>query len=178
MSGQTATGETEAIPDSDAEVGEIEREASMPISWKRVLAAVGGGFLGIVLMQPLLVGVPYLLNLFRTEPLLAFAEFGQFLSLSPSITVAILMFVFGGTVVLPLVFLVVGAFLPPKSPMYARGIPFATAFWTGFVFVFWPGGDAFTVGVFLVVSLLSHWLYGLVLGGTIQGLVGIPVHEV
>lgn len=171
MSGQTARGETESVATG-------EREEAMPITARRIVTAIVGGFLGIVLMQPLLVGVPYVLNLFRTKPLLAFAEFAHFLAIEPSIPIAIYMFIFGGAVVLPLIFLVVGAFLPPKSPMYARGMTFATMFWTGFVFVFWPGGGAFTIAVFLVVSLVGHWLYGAVLGFTVEALVGIPIHEV
>lgn len=172
MSSQTATDEAEPLDETALE------EADMPITAKRLVTAFVGGVAGVVLMVPLLVGVPWVLNLFRTEPLLAFAEFGRFLALEPSLPLAIYMFLFGGIVLLPLIFLVVGAFLPPKRPRYARGVPFATIFWAGFIFVFWPGGGMATLAVFLVVSLVGHWLYGVTLAFTLDGLVGIPEHSV
>ena len=100
------------------------------------------------------------------------------LALEPSLTNGLLLFGAGGAVVLPLLFVVAGAFLPPRTPRFARGVTFSTIIWTGFVLAFWPGGDSVTVGLFLLFSLLSHWVYGLVLGGTIEYLVGIPEHDV
>jgi hypothetical protein len=53
-----------------------------------------------------------------------------------------------------------------------------TAYWFGFLFAFWPGGGAVTVGIFVVVSLASHWIYGLSLGYLLDRWAEIPQHEV
>lgn len=150
----------------------------MPITGRRIAVAVAGGLAGVVLMIPVLVGLPYVLNLFRTEPLQAFAEIGAFVGLQPTVTTGVAMFIFGGTVVLPLLFLVVGAFLPPENRRPVRGATFAVIFWTGFVTAFWPSGSIATMATFFVVSLLAHVVYGLVLGLSIDRITGMPQHAV
>jgi hypothetical protein len=166
------------------EVGSVTIDESavdpleLPITGRIVLAAMAGGLAGTVLMLPLLVGVPNLLNLFSTAPITDFAGFGAFLGLEPTVQLGIALFLVGGTIVLPLMFVVVGAFLPPRSPRYVRGATFATLFWTGFLPAFWPPGDALTVSLFVVVSLASHWVYGLALGYVLDRTSGIPQHRV
>ena len=172
MSGETT--EDGSIVVDDSAVGTLE----FPITGRIVLAAMSGGLLGTLLMLPLLVGVPNLLNLFRTDPVTDFAGFGAFFGLEPTVELGIVLFLIGGTAVLPLMFVVVGAFLPPRSPRYVRGATFATIFWSGFVPAFWPGGDALTVALFLLVSLVSHWVYGVALGYTLDRTTGIPQHRV
>ena len=172
MSGETT--EDGSIVVEDSPVGAFE----IPITGRIVLAGMGGGLLGTVLMLPLLVGVPNLLNFFRTDPITDFAGFGAFFGLEPSVQLGVVLFLIGGTAVLPLMFVVVGAFLPPRSPRYVRGATFATLFWTGFVPAFWPGGSALTVALFLIVSLVSHWVYGLTLGYVLDRSTGIPQHRV
>jgi hypothetical protein len=76
------------------------------------------------------------------------------------------------------IFLVVGSFLPPREPRYLRGVTFATFFWTGFAPAFWPGQGAVVVGLFLVVSLAAHCVYGATLGYVLDRTTGIPQHEV
>lgn len=153
-------------------------EGEVPITVKVVLTSMGGGFLGMVLMLPVLVGLPIVFNLFRTDPIANFAPFITYFGVEPSLALGVGLFVIGGTTVLPLVFVVVGSFLPPESPRYVRGVTFATIFWLGFILAFWPGGDQLTVALFLLVSLLAHWVYGAVLGGFLSRTTGIPQHEV
>ncbi|MEM4780458.1 MAG: hypothetical protein QXG03_02680 [Halalkalicoccus sp.] len=152
-------------------------ELQVPITLRVVAVAMGGGLLGMVLMMPLLAGVPLALDLFRTESIVEFATFGTFLGLEPSLIVGVVLFVLGGTTVLPLLFLVAGAFLPPEEPRYARGVTFATVTWVGFVLAFWPGGGL-TGALFVVISLVSHWIYGTTLGYVVHSTVGIPQHDV
>jgi MFS family permease len=143
-----------------------------------VAAAMAGGFVGTALMLPILVGLPRLLGVFRTEPITEFAGVAGFVGIEPTVTVGVVMFGFAGTVVLPLTFLVVGAFLPPERPRYLRGVTFAMVFWTGFPLAFWPGGDPITVASFLVFSLTGHFVYGLTLGLVLDRTTGLPQHEV
>lgn len=150
----------------------------VPITVRVVLSAMGGGLLGMVVMLPILVGIPALFGIFRTEPIAQFAPFLAHVGFERSLTLGVTLFVIGGTTILPLMFTVVGAFLPPEDPRYLRGVSFATIFWTGFILAFWPGGSALTIGLFLVVSLLAHWVYGAVLGGVLSRTTGIPQHAV
>jgi len=172
MSGEATENET---------LGAEERRGGakeLPITIRLIGTAMLGGVVGMVLMLPLLVGAPLALGLFRTEPIVAFSSVMSFFGLQPSLTVGIVIFVLGGSTLLPVQFLVVGAFLPPESPRYLRGASFTTAYWFGFLFAFWPGGGALTSGIFVVVSLVSHWIYGLSLGYLLDRWAEIPRHDV
>lgn len=170
------TGDTTEPPATVDE--ELVDSFEIPITGGVVLAAMGGGLLGTVAMLPVLVGIPELLGLFRTEPVTRFAGFAEFFGLEPTVTLGVVLFLLGGTVVLPLTFLVVGAFLPPESPRHFRGMTFATAFWAGFVPGFWPAAGLVTNAAFLVFSLVGHLVYGFTLGYVLTHTTGIPQHEV
>jgi phage shock protein PspC (stress-responsive transcriptional regulator) len=172
MSGETSEAPTPAVDEELAESFEI------PITGRVVLAAMGGGLLGTAAMLPVLVGVPSLLGLFRTGPVTRFAGFAEFFGIEPTVTLGIVLFALGGTIVLPLTFLVVGAFLPPETPRYLRGATFATAFWFGFLPGFWPSAGLLTTASYVLFSLAGHWVYGLTLGYVLTRTTGLPQHEV
>ncbi|SFR69025.1 DUF6789 family protein [Halogeometricum limi] len=172
MSSELAEREVTTVEESIVESFEI------PITARVVAMAMFGGFVGTVFMMPILVGVPELLGLFQTTPITEFAGFAAFFGLQPTLTLGILLFGFGGTVALPLTFLVLGAFLPPEEPRYLRGATFATFFWTGFAPAFWPEGGLLVVASYLVSSLVAHWVYGLTLGTVLHRTTGIPQHQV
>jgi hypothetical protein len=172
MSSETSEADTVALEQPGiAELG-------LPISAKVVLTSMAGGLLGTVAMLPVLVGVPQALGLFSTEPITQFAGFAAFFGIEPTAMLGMAVFGLGGTFVLPLIFLVVGSFLPPREPRYLRGVTFATFFWTGFAPAFWPGTGVAAVAVYLVVSLVAHWLYGATLGYVLHRTTGIPQHDV
>lgn len=148
-------------------------EADEPITLRVVLAAFAGGLLGLLLMAPIIAGIPILLGVFKMGPLL---EVVPLVEGGP--LVGILVFALGGIFVLPLFFIVTATFLPPREPRWARGVMMSTLFWITFLYLFWPGGGTVTDGVFLVVTLLGHWLYGLSLGLVTHTLTGIPEHNV
>jgi hypothetical protein len=154
---------------------EMEIAAEVPITLRLIGTAMLSGLIGMVLMLPVLVGVPVALDLFQTEPIVRFASF---LGMEPSLEVGIALFVLGGTLFLPVQFLVVGAFLPPASPRYARGVSFGVIYWIGFLMAFWPGGGTLAVALFVMVSFLYHVFYGFTLGYLIDRWAEIPQHEV
>ncbi|WP_277553102.1 DUF6789 family protein [Halobaculum limi] len=157
---------------------ETPADVAVPITVKVLGFGMAAGLLGMLTMLPVLVGVPFALGVFRPDPIVEFVPLTGLLGIEPTLTLGLALFVAGGTVLLPMVFLVVGAYLPPRTPRYLRGATFATIFWTGFVPAFWPGGSALTVGVFLVISLVAHWVYGVVLASVLDRTVGIPQHKV
>jgi hypothetical protein len=148
-------------------------DANEPITRRVVVASFVGGIAGLLLMTPVIVGVPILLGVFEVDPLLSAVPLLE----TPPL-VGVLVFVLGGAVVLPLFFVVTATFLPPRDPRWARGVTMSTLFWVAFLYLFWPGGGALTDAVFLVVTLLGHWVYGLALGVLTHALTGIPEHEV
>ncbi|MFC7129328.1 DUF6789 family protein [Haloferax chudinovii] len=152
--------------------------ADYEITGNVILTAMAAGFVGTVLMLPVLVGIPELLGLFTTEPITRFAGVAAFFGYEPRFALGAFLFGIGGVVVLPVTFVVVGAFLPPESPAYLRGVSFATLYWVGFVPAFWPAADGFVTASFLVFSLLAHWVYGLSLGYLLDLFAEIPQHEV
>ena len=148
-------------------------EVDEPITMRVLLAAFAGGLAGLVAMAPVIAGVPLLLGVFEVDPLL---EVIPLVDGGPLI--GVLVFALGGVFVLPLFFVVTATFLPPREPRWARGVTMSTLFWVAFLYLFWPGGSMLADGVFLVVTLLGHLLYGLVLGVVTHTLTGIPEHDV
>lgn len=150
--------------------------AELDITPRVVLSAFAGGALGLIAMVPILFVPPAFLNLFQADTIVDVAELGRALGFEPNLLLGIVVFVGGGTIALPLLFVVAGAFLPPREPRSARGITFATIMWTGFVIAFWPGEYAGVL--FLGLSLSAHWVYGYVLGQVMQRLAYVPQHSV
>jgi len=172
MDGTTTTAET-ARPD------ELDpAEGTIPITLRLVAVAGLGGLLGLVAMVPVMVALPSLLGVFRTEPILNFAQIGKLVGLEPSLALGLTLFLVGGVGVVPLLFVATGGFLPPREPRYLRGVPFVAAMWTGFALAFWPSGSATTVSLFLVFSLAGHVVYGLSLGIVLHRFADIPEHDV
>lgn len=169
--GPTTEAEPAAPFDRDADI-----DAEIDITLRVVLTAFAGGAAGLLAMGPILFALPAFLRLFRAEPLVDLAALGRVLGLEPSVLLGVVVFAAGGIVGLPLLFVVAGAFLPPREPRAARGITFATIMWTGFVLAFWPG--EYAGAIFLGLSLAAHWVYGYVLGQVMQRFAYIPQHAV
>ncbi|MFB6101004.1 MAG: DUF6789 family protein [Haloplanus sp.] len=150
-------------------------EAEDPLTLRAVASGFVGGVAGLVVMSPVIAGVPILLGIFELEPL---ARFADLVIAEANALLGIAFFVAGGAVVLPLFFVVTASFLPPREPKYLRGATISSFFWVSFVYIFWPAAGAFVNAVFVVVTLVSHWLYGAVLGAVMQRLTRIPEHNV
>jgi MFS family permease len=177
-----------------SETPEAEQTGSHPsttteLTPRLVGLSMGAGLVGTVVMVPTLVVVPVLLDVFQAKPLVEFANIGGFFGLTPAVLGPVMgydpslvigagMFALGGILFLPVQFLVVAAFLPPESPRALRGGTLAIIWWFGFVFAFWPGGGAAVVVPFVVLSIVSHLLYGLSLGYMIDRFGEIPQHRV
>ena len=146
-----------------------------PLTLRAVASAFAGGLAGLAVMSPVIVGIPMLLGIFQIDPL---ARFADLVIADADAVLGLAFFVAGGVVVLPLFFVVTASFLPPREPKYLRGATISSFFWVSFVYIFWPAGGAFVNGVYVVVTLVSHWLYGAVLGLVMERLTGIPEHRV
>lgn len=150
-------------------------ETEEPLTLRAIASSIIGGIAGLVVMAPVIAGIPILLGVFQAEPL---AEFSNLIIAEADATLGLAFFVAGGAFMLPLFFVVTATFLPPREPEYLRGATIATMFWVSFVFIFWPNASLYVNTVFLVVTLVAHWLYGAVLGLVMTRLTGIPEHHV
>lgn len=161
---------------TDATVDEpVLGESESPLTARTVASGIAGGIAGLVVMAPVIAGIPILLGVFEMEPL---ARFSNLVIARADATLGLAFFVAGGAFMLPLFFVVTATFLPPREPEYLRGATIATMFWVSFVYIFWPGASAYVNATFLVVTLVAHWLYGTVLGLVMTRLTGIPEHRV
>jgi hypothetical protein len=150
-------------------------ETEGPLTLRAIGSAVVGGVAGLVVMAPVIAGIPILLGVFEIEPL---ARFSNLLIAEADATLGLAFFVGGGAVMLPLFFVVTATFLPPREPAYLRGATIAMMFWVSFLFIFWPGVSPYVDTVFFVTTLAAHLLYGAVLGYVMMRLTGIPHHQV
>jgi hypothetical protein len=156
-------------------VEEVVSEHEDPLTLRAVASGIAGGIAGLVVMTPVIAGIPMLLDVFQMDPL---ERFATLVIADANATLGIAFFVAGGAFVLPLFFVVTATFLPPREPAYLRGATISTLFWASFVFIFWPAASAYVNAVFLVVTLVAHWMYGAVLGLVMARLTGIPEHRV
>jgi hypothetical protein len=150
-------------------------ESENPLTLRALVGSFAGGAAGIVVMAPIIAGIPVMLGIFDVTPI---ARFADLVIAEADALLGIALFVAGGVVVLPLFFVVTATFLPPREPRFLRGVTISTFFWVSFVYVFWPGGGVVVDAVFLVLTLVSHWVYGAVLALAMQRLTGIPEHSV
>lgn len=151
------------------------QESEEPLTLRVIGSSIVGGIAGVAVMAPVIAGIPILLDIFRLESL---ARFAEFVIADANAILGIAFFVAGGAVVLPLFFVVTATFVPPHKPRYLRGASVSSMFWVSFVYIFWPGGSVFVNAVFVVVTLVGHWLYGITLGLVMERLTGIPEHRV
>ncbi|WP_049927113.1 DUF6789 family protein [Halopiger goleimassiliensis] len=173
--GSDATAE-QAQAVSGAPLDQDDLGAELDITLRVVLSAFAGGAVGLLAMVPILFVPPAFFDLFEADALVDVAELGRVLGLEPNLLLGVVVFVVGGAIALPLLFVVAGAFLPPREPRAARGVTFATVMWTGFIIAFWPG--EYAGALFLGLSLLAHWVYGYALGQVMERLAYVPQHSV
>ena len=121
-----------------------------------------GGLVGTALMMVVLLMAEQLGAFSRQS----FADLTRLVGLGgyvPEVTAGFVIFLAGGMVPWPLLFASLREYLPGET-WPVNGIFFGTALWTGFVGAFYPGVTGLTLVLYLVFSLVAHWVYGASLG--------------
>jgi cytochrome c oxidase subunit 1 len=77
------------------------------------------------------------------------------------------LFLVGGTVTWPLIFLAFADYLPGRL-LFETGLVFATLISTGFLVAFYTGQRGLALVGYLGFVLVAHWAYGLGLSVTLQ----------
>lgn len=143
------------------EMGETEFDRLFGIFADGVIGAAGG-LVGTAMMTVVLLIAESLGAFHRSS----FAQLTELIGLTgyvPEITFGFLLFLLGGMVPWPLLFASLLNYLPGER-MPVSGIFFGTALWTGFAMAFWDGFTGLTLVVFLALTLVAHWVYGVCLG--------------
>ena len=125
--------------------------------------AAAGGFVGTVLMSgglgtAILIGV--------LDPA-SFGEIAELVGLPASPLIGAALFLVGGTVTWPLVFLAFQEYLPGRL-LFETGLVFATLISTGFVVAFYTGQSGLALIGYVAFVVVAHWAYGLGLAVTFQ----------
>lgn len=126
------------------------------------IIGAAGGLVGTALMLVVLLFAESLGAFSRSS----FAELTELVGLTgyvPEVTFGVLLFLLGGMVPWPLLFASLREYLPGDS-WPVNGLFFATALWTGFVGAFYPGVSGVALVLYLVLTLVAHWVYGVSLG--------------
>jgi hypothetical protein len=148
------------------------RESS-DIGVREIATATGAGFVGTLAMSPLLA-VAWVLGVVSPG---AFESLAALTGLGASLPLGVFIFVGGGTTTLPLLFVALAMFMPGRTTTQ-KGIAFAAVVWTGWSIAFYTGQTGLTLVGFLVVGLLSHVVYGGVLGTLYGRFASFPEYEV
>jgi hypothetical protein len=125
------------------------------------LIGAAGGLVGTALLTGVLLvaarvgAFRFFSFAFLTEPI--------GLNVAAPVTVGYLVFLANGMVPWPLLFAALEKYLPGRRPPVS-GIFFGTALWTGFAIGFYEGYAGVTLALYLVLTLVAHWAYGIGLG--------------
>jgi cytochrome c oxidase subunit 1 len=126
------------------------------------MAAVGG-FVGTFLMAgglgtAILIGV--------LDPA-SFGEISELVGLGASPVIGAVLFLVGGTITWPLIFLAFQEYLPGRL-LFETGLVFATLMSSGFAVAFYTGQSGLGLVGYLAFVVVAHWAYGLGLSVTFQ----------
>lgn len=144
---------------------EVDTDRLFGIVADGVIGAAGG-IVGVALMTVVLL-LAESVGAFSRESFAALTQLIGLGGLVPDVTAGYLIFLLGGMVPWPLLFAALHEYLPGESwPI--NGLFFGTALWTGFVGAFYAGFAGTALALYLLLTLVAHWVYGFSLGLVFQ----------
>lgn len=152
---------------------EVSRDSGQ-IGIRELSVASLAGLVGLIAMQPIF-GVATIIGVL--DPI-AFAGFANIVGYGLNFWGGVAIFVAGGMTVLPLLFITLGNYLPPTGSVPLRGVTYGTIVWTGFVIAFYTDQSGAALVIYLIMTLVNHWIYGAVLGLVYTRYASIAVYEV
>ncbi|WP_277555992.1 DUF6789 family protein [Halobaculum limi] len=146
--------------DPSPDTGSALAGGAVGSTWRTVaenasIAAVGG-VVGTVLMAGGL-GTAALVGVFDPA---ALTEIAELVGLPERPIVGALLFLVGGTVTWPLLFLAFSEYLPGRL-LFETGLVFATIISSGFIIAFYTGQSGIAFLGYLGFVLVAHWAYGI-----------------
>jgi cytochrome c oxidase subunit 1 len=158
---------------TDAHADNVSVETSDGIGVQELSAAALAGFAGLVAMAPVFV-VAWLLDALELS---SFTALSEIVALGENSLIGVALFVAGGVVTFPLLFVSLAVFLPGRS-VAEKGVSFGIIVWTGFLIAFYSAQTGATFAAYLVLTLLAHAVYGGVLGAVYGRFADVPVYQV
>ncbi|QIO23136.1 DUF6789 family protein [Haloarcula sp. JP-L23] len=131
--------------------------------YRNASMAAAGGFVGTVLMTG---GIGTAIVIDVLDPV-SFGEIAELVGLPADPALGAALFLVGGTVTWPLLFLAFQEYLPGRL-LFETGLVFATLISTGFAIAFYTGQRGLALVGYLGFVLVAHWAYGLGLTVTFQ----------
>jgi hypothetical protein len=130
---------------------------------ENVAIAVGGSFAGGIVGTALMTLVLFVVNSLYGPDVQVFQTLAEMTGASGDVALGFGLFFAAGVLAWPLLFVTLGAYLPGETrPM--QGIVFGLILWTGFVAAFTSGQVGVSFAVFFAFSIVTHIIYGAVLG--------------
>lgn len=130
------------------------------------LIGAAGGLVGTAAMSVGLF-IAAALGVFQFEAFASLADLTGLEVIFPGNALAIgyVIFLAGGMITWPLLFAATAPYLPGGKFAH-KGLPYGFVLWTGFVLAFVEGvpGDAFSLALYAVLTLVAHFAYGFTLG--------------
>lgn len=158
---------------TDAHADNVSVETSDGIGVQELSAAAFAGFAGLIAMTPVLL-VAWLLGGLELS---SFTALSEIVALGENSVVGVVLFVAGGVVTFPLLFVSLAVFLPGAN-LAQKGTSFGVIVWTGFLIAFYSAQTGATFAAYLVLTLLAHAVYGGVLGAVYGRFANVPVYQV
>jgi cytochrome c oxidase subunit 1 len=144
----------------EAEAASSLSAGAVGSTWRVVVSnasiAAVGGFVGTLLMAGGL-GTAAVVGVFDLASL---AELGELVGLPSTPAVGAALFLVGGTVTWPLLFLAFSDYLPGRL-LFETGLVFATIISSGFLVAFYTGQTGLALVGYLGFVLVAHWAYGI-----------------
>ncbi|UPM45168.1 DUF6789 family protein [Halocatena salina] len=126
----------------------------------KVQRAITAGVASTIVMSVALL----IVDVETRSKLSLFDALARFFGMPGRVGRGLLLFLFFGVVVWPLLFALLYPYLPPQHDPAVKGMVLATVLWIGFVLIGTTQIDTSIVLFYLIVTLLTHLAYGFTLG--------------
>lgn len=126
----------------------------------KVLRAITAGVASTTVMTVALL----IVDVETRSKLSLFEAIARFFGMPGQMGRGLLIFLFFGVVVWPLLFVLLYPYLPPQQDPAVKGMVLATVLWAGFVLVGTAEIHTVIVLFYLVMTLIIHLAYGFTLG--------------
>ncbi|WP_324756080.1 DUF6789 family protein [Haloarcula sp. GH36] len=127
------------------------------------VVGAAGGLVGTAMMSVVFL-IAQSLGVFSISDFAILTELVGLSGYVPEVLVGFIIFLGGGMFPWPLLFASLKAYLPGQSSDAVSGAFFGGAMWTGFVLAFYTGQSGIALGLYAVLTLLAHVVYGVGLG--------------
>ncbi|MFC7046338.1 DUF6789 family protein [Halobacteriaceae archaeon GCM10025711] len=152
--------------ETPSEAVEERRVQTEPLG-RNAMAGIAGGVLGTLVMTAILLVVTVVAD----ADLQVFQTVAELTTGGGSVLFGFLMFFAAGALAWPLFYVTLGLYFPGRTRV-RQALLFAAVLWMGFVIAFARLYTGLDLAVFLGFSVVTHLLYGYILGAVFARITG------